>query len=103
MDESAFSEDNLKQMFKYLEAQNTDAKILVIKVKTNWNQFSFPDDCLNGSGRSNMPYDPGIFDYYHATYHRSNFPDSGRREVFKYNPELKVDKYKTVWIKSESK
>ena len=103
MDESAFSEENLKQMFNYLEAQNTDAKILIIKVKTNWKQFSFPDDCLNGTGASNMPYDPSIFDYYHATYNRSNFPDTGRSEFFKYNPELKVEKYKTVHIKPGSK
>ena len=99
MDESAFSEENLTQMFKYLAAQNTDAKILGMNVKTNWKQFSFPDDCRNGTGISNQPYDPSVFDYYHATYHRSNFTDVGKREYFKYNPELKVDKYKTVWIK----
>lgn len=102
MDESAFSEDNLTQMFKYLETRYKDVKILVINVKTNWKQISFPDDCMNGMAISNSPYDPSIFDYYHATYTRSNFSDIGRRENFKYNPELKVEKYKTVHMKSVS-
>jgi hypothetical protein len=102
LDETAFSEENLKKLFKYLSYKNPEPKHLIIEVKTNWKQLDYPSDCP-GIGASNLPERQDKYDYFQAVFHRTG--SNGITEYFRYNPTVKIrdSDFKTVIIKGKSK
>jgi hypothetical protein len=94
LDETAFNEQNLKNLFLHLSNRYPQPAMLLIHVKTDWKQLPLPSDCP-GTGASNLPLDPDRNDSYKAFYRRSTVDGT---EYFKYNPELNSDDYRTVII-----
>ena len=95
MDPTAFSEDNLRQLFEYLSRANPEPSDLIVTVKTDWRQLQPTSRHCPGSGASNMPEPPDKYDYLQAIYHRRSWA-----EYFLYSPKTNVreDKFTKVVI-----
>jgi hypothetical protein len=96
LDEKAFSENNLQNLFVYLAKQYTDKKILIINVWTNWEQIPLPVDCTYTGIPHTGNEKPEEFKFHYASYRQD---DKGT--FFIYNPVLNTEKYKKVIIKSK--
>jgi hypothetical protein len=96
LDEKAFNENNLRNLFAHLSKQYADKKRLSIVVWANWEQLPLPFDCSPAANRLSDTSDqkPNNFDFHEATYYKDE-----KAEYFRYNPVLKTDNFKTVVIK----
>lgn len=94
LDERAFSEENLKELFIKLSKKYSEYDELLIKVETNWERLPMPNDCLPpvGSSERSNGSDENKF-------HRAIFYRKGASEYFKYNPILNTSDFKTVILK----
>ena len=94
LDEKAFSEETLKEMFKLVSKRFPEPKRLDIWVYTSLEQLDTPEERDRGviSESDNNP----VFDNYHrALFFRSQDGD----EVFRYNPNPPNTNMKTVILK----
>jgi hypothetical protein len=94
MDEKAFSEDNLRELFEHLSKTNPDPAGLTVVVFTDWSQFTNPSVGCPGGGCGECKSEPFKFDHLQATYWRR--PD---REYFRYSPKINTADFKKVVIK----
>ena len=96
MDEKAFSEENIKKLFRYLSDKTPardESENLILLVYTDWKQLGFPSDCPpSGSSGGNSGKD--AYDYYWARFYRR-----GDKESFNFDPVKKVGKVKYVTMK----
>lgn len=97
LDEKAFTEENLKKLFRYLSDKNPDPNDspnnLTVVVNTDWKQLDFPSDCppiATSGGNSGTD----AYDYHWARFYRRE-----GKESFVYNPIKKVWKDKDVIMK----
>ncbi|HQU94460.1 MAG TPA: hypothetical protein PLK77_19340 [Pyrinomonadaceae bacterium] len=88
MEPEAFSEANLKRLFRYLSDKNPVAEDsknnLLISVATDWKQLGFPSDCPPSGSSGGRNGDP-------IPYHWARFYRRGGKEFFTFNPDLKAD------------
>lgn len=96
MDEKAFSEANLRELFDFLSKSNPDPEGLTIVVHTDWSQFSEPSPNCPGTGCGECSSKVDPYDHLQAIYWRRP-----NREYFKYSPKLGVanSEFTTVVIK----
>jgi hypothetical protein len=99
LDEKAFSEKNLSELFGYLSDNNPEPKHLTIVVHTNWNQLPYPSDCPP-YGLTNQPSKPDEYDYHQAIFYRREI-QGVVKEVYEYNPTLHTSDVKTVSLKRQ--
>ena len=99
LDEKAFSEENLKSLFRYLSDKNPDPNSspnnLIIIVNTDWTQIPLQWDCPP-VGISGQDTGRDAYDYHWARFYRRE-----GREFFTYNPVKKEWKDKDVIIKGD--
>jgi hypothetical protein len=95
LDEKAFSEENLKELFNYLSNKYSEPNNLVIQVNTAWAQLPLPSDCPGG-GISNQPDRTDKYDYHQAIFYRGS-----KAPYFKYNPVLGTSNFKEVVLKDK--
>jgi len=96
MEAEAFTEANLKRLFRYLSDKNPDANAennLLILVKTDWKQLGLPSDCPP-SGASGGDSGRDAHKYHWASFYRR-----GEKEFFDYNPEKKPGSHEDVIMK----
>jgi len=96
MDEKAFSESNLKELFEYLSKSNPEPVGLIVVVHTDWSQFGIANPNCDGTGCGECNFDLPRHDHLQATYWRR--PEG---EYFRYSPKVNVDdsEFKEVVIK----
>ncbi len=94
IDDSAFAEDNLKELFIYLSNKFPDPADLTVEVNTSWRQLPLPSDCP-ATAMSSQAARWKNFDYHGAIFYRR-----GERSYFRFNPDLKVKEEKTVVLET---
>lgn len=97
LDDAAFSEANLKDLFSFISKKYVEPIGLTIVVKTNWQQLSLPSDCPP-SGMSNTTTPLEQYNYHEAIFYRRD--RNNKSMYFRYNPELTA--YKTVVLDSSA-
>jgi hypothetical protein len=95
MDNKAFSERNLKEMFRLLAARFPAPQVLHIDVYTNLEDVSTPEES-DEPALSSMPDRVGADKYHQAFFLR----DAYGNEWFTYNPNPPLRRIKKVIIKS---
>jgi hypothetical protein len=93
LDDTAFSEGNLRELFQFLSKQFPEPAGVTITVKTDWRQLPFPTDCTPFA-MSSQGGKWKDFDYHGAIFHRRE----GERSFFLYNPDLNVKEEKKVIV-----
>lgn len=95
LDERAFSQKNLTELFRHLSKKQPNAKILTVEVLTNWEQLE-PGafDCegmgISGAGRAGED---------EFRYHKALFKRFGDKAFYTFNPILNTSKEETINIK----
>lgn len=97
LDERAFSEENLKQLFKLVSNRFPRPKVLHVQLYTNLEDAETPEERESGKA-SEQPDNPAS-DRYHSAYY---LRDSDGNQWFTYNPNSPDIKLKTVVIKGQS-
>jgi hypothetical protein len=92
LDEKAFSEENLKKLFRVLSKGYPKPELLLIEVITNLEQSHTPGLPQTSAEPDNPNYD----NYHWATYHRDK-----ENEFFRYNPNPPSKETKTVVLKGK--
>jgi hypothetical protein len=94
LDETAFSEENLRLLFVHLAMKYPFPKILDVTVETKWNRIPNPYACPgSGVAESEQPYSDDQFGY-----HWSLFMRRGKDEIFRYNPDVNNGHIETVTL-----
>ena len=94
MEEKAFNEANLKELFAYISRKHAKVPVLLAYVKTNWAQLSPVSGDCPGSGASRLPEPPDKYDYHQARYDRRD-----RYEFFEYSKNLKDPNFVRVKLR----
>ncbi|HZE71873.1 MAG TPA: hypothetical protein VE135_20380 [Pyrinomonadaceae bacterium] len=94
LDEKAFSENNLKELFKLVSKRFPKPKVLHVQVYTNLNDVETPEE-REGPKMSEVPDDPSQDRYHQASYLR----DDDGNEWFTYNPNAPRTGTKKVILK----
>lgn len=98
LDEKAFSEENLTKLFRHISDKNPAPENLTVHVFTNWKQLPLPSDCPL-IVISEQPKRLDENDYHKAVFYRRD--RSGGTEYFRYNPVLKTEDFKEVFLKGK--
>ena len=80
LDEKAFSENNLKELFRLVSKRFAKPKVLHVQVYTNLEDTETPEE-REGAKMSEAPYDPPLDKYHQAFFLR----DADGGEWFTYN------------------
>jgi len=100
MDDEAFTETNLKELFSYLSQVNTEQSGLIVMVYTDWSQFSNPSPSCPGTACGECNSDHTRDEHLRATYWR--LEDT---EYFRYSLREGDDdaNFKTVAMNSSKR
>ena len=96
LDDSAFTEKNLTDLFTYFSASNPEPGNLTVIVYTDWKQLQVFTDCPP-IAVTNQPADPDEYNYHRAIFWRRQI-NGVRKEFFDYNPVLRTADVKTVLL-----
>ncbi|MFN2533003.1 MAG: hypothetical protein ABR555_17085 [Pyrinomonadaceae bacterium] len=94
LDGKAFSESNLKELFRLVSKRFPKPKVLDVQVYTNLEDIETPEERENAK-MSEAPYDPSLDRYHQALFVRDNDGD----EWFTYNPRPPSSETKKVIIR----
>lgn len=97
LDEKAFSEENLKQLFKLVSNRFPIPRVLHIQVYTNLEDAETPEERESGKA-SEQPGNPAA-DRYHSAYF---LRDNDGNQWFTYNPDAPDTKLRTVVVKGQA-
>jgi hypothetical protein len=95
MDQKAFSEENLKELFKLVSARFPTPNRLDVQVYTNLEQVETPEEHEQGKV-AESPDNPVIDKYHWALFIRSQ-----GNELIRYNPNPPDRKMKTIILKGK--
>lgn len=95
LNDKAFSEPTLRELFKLLSGRFPIPNRLYVQVYTNLDQVETPEEHEQGKG-SESPGDPNMDKYHWAFFIRSH--DS---ELIRYNPKPPDRTMKTVILKGK--
>ncbi len=94
LDEKAFSENNLKELFKLVSRRFPKPRVLDVQVYTNLQDIETPEERESGK-MSEAPHDPSLDRYHQAFFTR----DNDGNEWFTYNPNPPSSDRKKVVLK----
>jgi hypothetical protein len=94
LDDSAFTERNLSELFTYLSKSNPEPMNLTVIVYTDWKQLPFYSDCPP-IGVTNQPADPDEYNYHRARFWRRQI-NGVNQEFFEFNPVVRTADVKTI-------
>jgi hypothetical protein len=94
LDNNAFTEKKLTDLFRYISASNPEPMNLTVVVYTDWKQLQVFTDCPP-IAVTNQPAKADEYDYHRATFWRRQI-NGVRKEFFEYNPILRTANFKTV-------
>lgn len=94
LDEEAFSESNLIELYSKLSKRYSEYSELIIAVETNWKRIPLSTYCPSGSSENSTGENRNEF-------HRALFYRKSGSEHFTYNPKPNTSDYKTVVLKQD--
>lgn len=95
LDERAFSENNLKELFRLVSKRFSTPRALHVQVYTNLEDVETPEEKEKGK-ISETPFDPNLERHHQAFYLR----DDEGNEWFTYNPNPPDGETKKVILKT---
>jgi hypothetical protein len=99
LDEKAFSEDTLKQLFKLLSKRYPDPKWLNVWVYTSLEQLGTPEERDSNPEISESDSNQELDKYHWALYIRS----IDGSELYRFNPNPPATKMKTIIISGKTR
>lgn len=97
MEASAYSVENLKQLFSKVSTKYPEPDYLTIVVYTDWSQVDLRTDAKGSASSGRSPGRPHELEFHHAKYFRR-----GENIYFRYSSELNTERLETFVLQGKA-